>query len=82
MMDPKQFADRQIELATWFAQYTADHSEVDALLPEKSHLCFQMEGEAHFNRWSQGLAERLRQAEGNPIVRIWVKDLVERVEPR
>src|SRR5438445_12771370 len=41
MMDPKQFADKQLELVAEFAQYIADHPEVDNLLPEKSHICFQ-----------------------------------------
>ena len=75
MIDPKQFADKQFELAAEFAQYVADHPEVDDLLPEKSHVYFQIEGEAEFNRYSLDLAERQRQEEGVPIVLVRIKGL-------
>jgi hypothetical protein len=74
MMDPKQFADKQLELAAEFAQYIADHPEVDELLPEKSHIYFQIEGEADFNGYSRDLAERQRQ-QGMPIVLVRIKGL-------
>ena len=75
MMDSKQFADKQLELAAEFAQYIADHPEVDDLLPEKSHIYFQIEGEAEFNRYSRDLAERQRREEGVPIVLVRIKGL-------
>ena len=75
MIDPKQFADKQFELAAEFAQYVADHPEVDDLLPEKSHIYFQIEGEAESNRYSLDLAERQRQEEGVPIVLVRIKGL-------
>jgi hypothetical protein len=75
MMDPKLFADKQLELATEFAQYVADHPEVDDLLPEKSHLCFEIEGEAEFNRSSRDWAERQRREEGVPVVLVRIKGL-------
>jgi hypothetical protein len=75
MMDPKQLADRQLELAAEFAQYVADHPEVDDLLPQKSHICFQIEGDAEFNRYSRDLAERQRREEGVPVVRVRIKGL-------
>jgi hypothetical protein len=75
MMDPKQFANKQLELAAEFAQYIANHPEVDDLLPEKSHIYFQIEGEPEFNRYSQDLAERQQQQEAVPIVRVRIKGL-------
>lgn len=75
MMDSKQFADKQLELATEFAQYVADHPEVDDLLPEKSHIYFQVEGEAEFNRYSHDMAYRQRREEGVPIVLVRIKGL-------
>ncbi len=38
MIDAARFADKQLELAGEFAQYLADHPEVDQILPEKSHV--------------------------------------------
>jgi hypothetical protein len=75
MMDPKQFADKQLELAAEFAQYVADHPEVDTLLPEKSHIYFQIEGEVEFNRYSRELAERQGREERVPIVLVRIKGL-------
>jgi hypothetical protein len=75
MMDAVQFADKQLELAAEFAQYVADHPEVDDRLPEKSEICFQIEGEAEFNRYSRDLAERQRREEGVPVVLVRIKGL-------
>ena len=40
MINPARFADKQLELAGEFAQYVADHPEVDKILPERSHIYF------------------------------------------
>jgi hypothetical protein len=74
-MDPNQFADKQLELTAEFAQYVVDHPEVDELLPEKSYIYFQIEGEEEFNRSSRDLAERQRQEEGVPLVLVRIKGL-------
>jgi hypothetical protein len=75
MMDTERFADKQLELAAEFAQYVADHPEVDELLPEKSHVFFQIEGEPEFNRHSRELAEHRRQREGVALVCVRIKGL-------
>jgi hypothetical protein len=75
MTDPNQFANKQLELAEEFAQYVADHPEVDDLLPEKSHICFQIEGEVEFNRYSRDLAVRQRHEEPAPIILVRIKGL-------
>jgi hypothetical protein len=75
MMESKEFADKQLELAAEFAQYIADHPEVDDLLPEKSHICFEIEGEPEFNRASRDFAERHRREEGVPVVLVRIKGL-------
>ena len=69
MNDAGDFADKQLEIATEFAQYIADPPEVD-LVPEKSHICFQIEGETEFNRYSRDLAQRHQQEDGWPIVMV------------
>jgi hypothetical protein len=75
MMDPKQFADMQLELAAEFAQYLADHPQADDLLPKKSRICFQIEGEAGFNHCRRDLAERQARQEGLPVVLVRIKGL-------
>jgi hypothetical protein len=75
MIDPKEFADKQLELAGEFAQYVADHPEVDQLLPENSHIYFQIKGEADFNRYSREMAERQRREQGAPLILVRIKGL-------
>jgi hypothetical protein len=77
MIDPRTFADRQLELAAEFAQHIADHPEIDEALPAQSHICFQIDGELDFNRYGRELAERRRQ-DGTPIVVIRAKGLAPR----
>ena len=72
-MNAEQFADKQMELAAEFAQYVADHPEVDQVLPEKSHIYFEIEGEPEFNRTSRELAECKRRQEGVPLVLVRIK---------
>jgi len=74
MIDRARFADRQLELAGEFAQYVADHPEVDKILPEKSHIYFEVEGDSEFNKYSRDLAHR-RQLEGVPIILVRIKGL-------
>jgi len=38
MITPYDFADKQLELAAKFAEYVAEHPEVDALLPERAQI--------------------------------------------
>ena len=75
MMDPAKFADRQLELAAEFAQYVAHHPEVDEILPAKSHIYFEVEGESEFNTYSHGLARKRHQDEQVPIVLVRIKGL-------
>jgi Family of unknown function (DUF5647) len=75
VIDPQAFADKQLELAEEFAQYVADHPEVDGILPERSHIYFQINGEADFNRFSRDMAERHQREEGLPLVQVRIKGL-------
>jgi hypothetical protein len=72
MIDQARFADRQLELAGEFAQYVADHPEIDKILPEKSHIYFEVERDQEFNKKS--LAHQ-RQLEGVPIILVRIKGL-------
>jgi Family of unknown function (DUF5647) len=74
MIDPTEFADKQLELASEFAQYVADHPEIDEILPEKSHIYFEVDGESEFNKYSREMAQR-RQQEGVPIILVRIKGL-------
>lgn len=75
MIDPAQFADKQLELAAEFAQYVADHPEVDDLLPSQSHIYFEIDDEPEFNLHSRTLAEHRRERENVPIIRVRIKGL-------
>ncbi len=75
MIDPKTYADKQMELCVEFAQYVVDHPEVDEVLPAKSHIFFEVEGEPEFSQFSRESAEREARAEGLPAVAIRIKGL-------
>src|SRR5438552_6345623 len=74
-MDAIQFADKQLELAAEFAQYVADHPEVDDLLPPRSQVCFHIDGEEEFNRYSRDSAKQQARQEGVPVVLVRTRGL-------
>jgi hypothetical protein len=78
MIDPQKFADWQLELATEFTQYVVDHPEVDELLPETFHICFEVAGQAEYSQHSLALARLSRQREGGSVVVVRVKGLAPR----
>ncbi len=67
MIDPEEFAQRQAELATEFAKYLVEHSEVDDSLPVESYIFFEIQGEREFNEYSRQLADRRRQEGMVPV---------------
>ena len=73
MIDPHEFAEKQIELAGEFGKFVFDHPEVDERLPDGAFVYFEVAGEAEFNRYSRELAERHRMEEGVPVVLVRVK---------
>jgi len=75
MMNPYDFARKQMELTSEFAQYVVDHPEVDETLPPESYIYFEMAGEPEFNQYCRELAERRRREEGMTIVRVRIKGL-------
>ena len=75
MIAPHDFADKQFELTAEFAQYVAEHPEVDALLPERSHIFFELDDDPEFNRYSRDVAERQSREEDVSLVRVRVKGL-------
>jgi hypothetical protein len=78
MIDPHEFAQKQLELTAEFGKYVIDHPEVDDLLPPESHVCFEVEGEVEFNRYTRGLAEKQLREDGLPIVCVRIKGLAPR----
>jgi Family of unknown function (DUF5647) len=78
MIDPHEFAQKQLELTGEFGKYVIDHPEVDDLLPPESHIYFEIEAEEEFNRYSRQLAEKQLLEAGLPIVCIKIKGLAPR----
>ena len=75
MIDPHEFAQKQLELAGEFGKFVFEHPEVDERLPEGAFIYFEIAGESEFNRYSRELAERQRVEEGVPVVLVRVKGL-------
>ena len=75
MITLHDFADKQFELAAEFAQYVAEHPEVDHLLPERAQIFFEVDDDPEFNRYSRDMAERQSCEEGVSLVRVRVKGL-------
>jgi Family of unknown function (DUF5647) len=76
MIDPHEFAQKQLELTAEFGKYVIDHPEVDDALPPASHIYFEIAGEEEFNRYSRQLAEKQLREEGLPLVCVKIKGLV------
>jgi hypothetical protein len=75
MIEPEQFAQRQMELAAEFAKYLLENPAVDDALPEDAYIYFQVDGEPEFNAYSRELAERHEREESRTAVSIRVKGL-------
>lgn len=75
MIAPHDFADKQFELTAEFAQYVAEHPEVDALLPQRAHIFFELDDDPEFNRYSRDVAERQSREQDVSLVRVRVKGL-------
>ena len=75
MIDPHEFAQRQMELTAEFAKYIVEHADVDARLPKDSYIYFEVEGEPGFNKYSRQLAQRREREDGMSIVCVRVKGL-------
>jgi hypothetical protein len=73
MIDAREFAQKQFELAAEFGTFVFEHPEVDERLPDGAFVYFQIEGEPEFNQYSRELAERQRRQEGVPVVLVRVK---------
>lgn len=75
MIDPREFAKKQFDLAAEFGKFVFDHPEVDECLPDGAFVYFAIEGESEFNQYSRELAERQRREEGVPVVLVRIKGL-------
>jgi hypothetical protein len=75
MIDPDDFARRQMELASEFAKYVMEHPEVDETLPEDSFVYFEVEGEPALNEYGRKLAQRREREDGMATVCVRVKGL-------
>jgi hypothetical protein len=75
MIDPRQFAKKQFELAPEFGKYVFAHPEVDERLPDRAFVYFEIEDEPDFSQYSRELATKRRREEGVPVVLVRVKGL-------
>ena len=75
MIDPHDFAQKQLELTGEFGKYLFDHPEVDDSLPEGAYVYFEVAGEPEFNQYTLSLAEKQRRETGAPIVRVRIQGL-------
>ena len=75
MIDPREFAKKQFELAAEFGKYVFAHPEVDAILPDGAYVYFEVEGEPQFNQYSRELAEKQQREERVPVVLVRIKGL-------
>jgi hypothetical protein len=71
MIDPADFAQRQMELTAEFARYVLEHPDIDDSLPEDAYIYFEVDGQPEFNEYSQQLAQRREREEG--VVAVCVK---------
>jgi hypothetical protein len=78
MIDPREFTQKQYELAAEFGKFVFENPEVDERLPEGAFVYFEITGETEFNTYSRDLAERQRREEGVPVVLVRVKGLAPR----
>lgn len=74
MIDPHEFAQKQLELTAEFGKYVFDHPEMDSRLPDGAYVYFQVRGEREFNAYSRALAQK-RQAAGRPAVLVHIQGL-------
>ena len=75
MIDPHDFARKQLELTTEFGKFVFDHPEVDASLPDGAYIFYEIAGEPEFNQYSRELAEHRQREDCVPIVRVRTKGL-------
>lgn len=75
MIDPREFAQKQLELTAEFGKFLFDHPEAEEGLPEGAYVFFEVTGEPEFNSYSRELAERRQREEGMPVVCVRVKGL-------
>jgi hypothetical protein len=75
MIDPHDFARKQLELTAEFGKFLFDHSELEDNIPNGAYVYFEVSGETDFNRFSRELAERRKREEGVPVILVRVKGL-------
>jgi hypothetical protein len=74
MIDPHDFARKQLELTAEFGKFLFDHPELEDRVPDGAYVYFEVSGESDFNRFSRDLAER-RQRDGVATLLVRVKGL-------
>jgi hypothetical protein len=82
MIDPREFAKKQLELTAEFGKYVFAHPEVDECLPDGAFVYFEIENEPSFSQYSRELAAKQRREEDVPVVLVRVKGLAPPQESR
>jgi hypothetical protein len=78
MIDPHDFAQKQLELTAEFGKYLFDHPEVEDRLLDGAYIYFEVAGELDFNQYSLSLADRQRRETGAPSVLVRIQGLAPR----
>ncbi len=68
MIDPYDFAQRQMELTAELAKLVVECPAIDEALPEESYVYFEIAGDPAFSEYSHELAMRRQREDGVAIV--------------
>ncbi len=75
MIDPYEFAQRQMELTAELSKLVIERPEIDEALPEESYVYFEIAGDPAFSKYSHELALRRQREDGVAIVCIRAQGL-------
>jgi hypothetical protein len=75
MIEPHDFARKQLELTAEFGKYVFDHPEVEHEIPDGAYVYFEVAGEPEFNEYSRALAGRQRRETGARVILVRIQGL-------
>jgi hypothetical protein len=79
MIDPRAFAQKQLELAAEFGKFIIVHPGIDDRLPDGAFVYFEIDGQPEFNEHGRDLADRKRREGNVPVVRVRLNGLIDPV---
>ena len=70
----KKLVDKNLDLIFEFEKYVLDHPEFAKKIPRNAVVIMKVDGDDHFNRWSEAKGKR-QAKKGVPMVRVTVKKM-------